>query len=695
MRKFTAIILVFSLIFCLCACGHEEENTERDCGVFVTVQADDIYAVSCGRDDGSDSATPADGGVIPADTVYHFDFAGAAAEGSESAVISYMICIYDKDFNVISEATFEDDFANMAKVSIVVSKDHGIMYEGGKVDCGGKLTAAMNQFNDSLGVYVTEAEISIANNDKAAEKITETLGGYTDSFLAETEANRASYTQNVSGADAQKEIPDFNMKHDVSVAYASDSIVCFRTRDYVYLGTEEKDTITAHNFDINSGTELKLEDAFNDTDALKTHCTEYILIATTEKSDNDTFKEGFTSVIPELLRDGNWYFNKEGLVIIANKGDISDSLHEFTVPYSDIEKYINEDYITKTDKDFTPGAISASFADDSSADSYTLLSGDDYASGDLLIAAEGSIFDIGVYSVKYNSEKNSYGLTRQLFYCSDMREGGAFTVNAELQSEPNVLVQFTTAYGTVVNNLLSLDGDGNISVTDPDGGNSGIDIMPELPFTLDLNGDGNDDEISISGGTVNIESGANGGAFETGLEEISVALLHDADCDGNFELFVGGDMASDDYILYCLEFDGASTTDITFDGEDYIYGDISSFKANTVSVNTPANILGTYSCIKDYKYTDGEFKSVDSESYKIKSETFIVPAVDLTLDDGSIISAGTELKVTGTDFESFVSVKTKDGAGGKLELTTNSGDSGWLINGIPEGEAFQELPYAG
>ncbi len=693
MRKFTAIILVFSLIFCLCACGHKEENTERDCGVFVTVQADDIYAVSCGRDDGSDSATPAEGGAIPKDTVYHFDFAGAAAEGSESAVISYMICIYDKDFNVISEATFEDDFANMAKVSIVVTKDHGIMYEGGKVDCGGKLVASMNQFNDSLGVYVTEAEVSIANNDKAADKISETLGGYTDSFLSETEANRASYTENVSGQSG--EIPDFSMKHDVSVAYAGDNIVCFRTRDYVYLGTEEKEVIAAHNFDINSGSELMLEDVFNDIDALKTHCTEYILIATTEKSDNGTFKEGFTSVIPELVKDGNWYFSKDGLVIIANKGELSDALHEFTVPYSDIEKYINDDFITETDKDFTPGAISASFADDSSADSYTLLSGDDYASGDLLIAAEGCINDIGIYSVKYNSEKNSYGLVRQLFFCSDMREGGAIAVNAELQNEPNVLVQFTTPYGTVVNNLLSLDGDGNISVTDPDGGNSGIDIMPELPFTLDLNGDGNDDEISISGGKVTIESGANGGAFETGLEEISVALLHDADCDGNFELFVGGDMASDDYILYCLKFDGASITDITFDGEDYIYGDISTFKANTVSVNTPANILGTYSYSKDYKYTDGEFKSVDSEAYKIKSETFIVPTVNLTLDDGSTISAGTELKVTGTDFKNFVSVKTKDGAGGKLELTSNSGDGGWLINGIPENEAFQELPYAG
>lgn len=693
MRKFTAIILVFSLIFCLCACGHKDDSTDRDCGVYVTVKADDIYAVSCGREDGSDSATPAEGGAIPADTVYHFDFAGSAAEGSKSTVISYMICIYDKDFNIISEASFEDDFANMAKVSIVVTEDHGIMYEGGKLDCGGKLVVSMNQYNDSLGVYATEVDVSLARNEETAGKINDSLAGYADSFLSETESNRASYTENVSGKSG--EIPDFSMKYDVSVAFANDNIACFKTREYAYLGTEEKETFVAHNFDLSSGKELKLEDVFTDVDSLIPHCTEYVLIATTDNNEDGVFNEGFTSVIPELVKDGNWYLSSEDLVIIANKGDISKDAHEFTVPYSEIEKYIKEDYITESKKDFEPGSISASFADDSSANSYTLLSGDDYADGDILIAADGNIENIGVYSVKYNSDKNSYGLINQLLYCSDMREGGAFTIGAELESTPNILVQYTTPYGSVVNNLLSLDKDGGITVTDPDGGNKGIDIISELPFALDLNGDSSDDEISIDGGKVNIKSGSNSSAFDTGLEEITAALLHDSDCDGNFELFVGGDIASDDYIVYCLKFDGTAIIAVPFEGEDFVYGDISSFEANTVSVNTVANILGTYSYTKDYKYSDGKFKAVDSDSYKIKAEKYIVPVNDITLEDGGSIPAGTELKITGTDFESFVSVKTKDGTSGKLKLSVNDGDSGWLINGSPESEIFKDLPYAG
>ena len=694
MRRLTAVLLVFSLIFCLCACGHKGDgNDERECGVFVTVKADDIYAVSCGTENGSDSATPADGGTIKKGEVYHFDFAGDAAEGSKSAVIPYMICIYDENFNIISEASFEDDFSNMAKVQIVVTKDHNIIYEGGKVDCGGKVSVDLNRFNDSLGVYATEADVSIANNEEASSKINKALDGYIDSFTENTEANRASYTKNTSGVSG--EIPDFSMTHDVSVSRGDSSIICFRTRDYVYLGTEEKDTVIAHNFDTASGKELKLEDVFNDIDALKSFCTENILISTT--AEEGVYKEGFTSVIPELVKDGNWYLSNDGLVIIANKGVVSDKLHEFKIPYSDIEKYLNEEYMPNSKKTVAPGSITASFANEKSADDYVLIGddGDDYSDGDLLIAASGSISNVGVYSVKYNSDNNSYGLISQLFYCSDLREGGAFTVETALEATPNILVQFTTPYGTVTNNLLSLDADGNVSITDPDGGNNGIDIINDLPFELDLNGDSNNDEISISGGSVNIKSGGSSADFDTGLEEITVALLHDSDCDGNFELFVGGDMASDDYIVYCLKYDGKTIKSISFDGEACAYGDVSSFAANKIYLNTVANILGTYSYTKEFEYSDGEFKAVKSSSYKISTDTYIVPNTDLALAEGGTISAGSEIRITGTDFESFVSVEAKDGTSGKLQLSKNNGEGGWLINGAPESEVFQSLPYAG
>lgn len=695
MRKLTALILVFSLVFCLCACGHKDDTPdERDCGVYITVEADDIYTVSCGTESGSESATPAEEDEkISAGETFHFDFAGEAAEGSESAVIPYMICVYDKDFNVISEASFEDDFANMAKIDIVVTKEHDIIYKGGNVDCGGNVVVSMCSYDVASGVTVTDAAVVVNNGSSAGSSIDSALASYTESFKTDAEANRASYTSNVSSMSG--EIPPFKAVHDISVARGNGNVVSFRIRDYAYLGTSELETISGHSFDLNTGNELKLADVFSDVDGIKKQCTEYILISTT--TDDGVYNEGFTDAIPELINDGNWYLSNEGLVIVANKGVISDTLHEFTVPYSDIEQYINEAYLPAESDKMTSGNIIPSFADENSASELNFVGycAEQCAAGDLIISAGGCINDVAVYTVSYNEESNSYGLINQLFYCSDLYDGGAFSVKTALESTPNILVQFSTPYGNVVNNFLSVDESGNISITDPDGGNDGIDILPALPFTIDLNGDGTDDVISIKGGVIDIQSDEVGAEFDTGLEEITSALLHDSDCDGYFELFVSGDLASDDYIIYCLKFDGRSIKAVSFDGDHFIFGDIKGFTANVINVNTVADILGTYSYTKQYEYKDGEFKAVEKDSYKINSEQYIVPNADLTTSEGGTIPAGTELRITGTDFASFVTVETKDGESGTLSLSTTDGDNGWLINDTPESEVFQSLPYAG
>lgn len=51
MRKIAAILLALLLVLGLCACGKKAETVkERDCGVYVTVEADDVYTVSYGTD---------------------------------------------------------------------------------------------------------------------------------------------------------------------------------------------------------------------------------------------------------------------------------------------------------------------------------------------------------------------------------------------------------------------------------------------------------------------------------------------------------------------------------------------------------------------------------------------------------------------------------------------------------------------
>ena len=72
MRRIAAILLALLLVLGLCACGKKTETVKmRDCGVYVTIEADDIYTVSYGTDDGSESTNHADdtpldpGEVVP------------------------------------------------------------------------------------------------------------------------------------------------------------------------------------------------------------------------------------------------------------------------------------------------------------------------------------------------------------------------------------------------------------------------------------------------------------------------------------------------------------------------------------------------------------------------------------------------------------------------------------------------------
>ena len=55
MRRIAAILLALLLVLGLCACGKKTETVKmRDCGVYVTIEADDIYTVSYGTDAGSE-----------------------------------------------------------------------------------------------------------------------------------------------------------------------------------------------------------------------------------------------------------------------------------------------------------------------------------------------------------------------------------------------------------------------------------------------------------------------------------------------------------------------------------------------------------------------------------------------------------------------------------------------------------------
>ena len=144
MRRFLAVLMALSVILTLCACSGSNTEKRRKCGLYVTVEATDVYTVSFGTDSGSESCTPAKGDTFKSGEVVHFDPAGTHAEKKASYVIDYTVCVYDKDMEILAVASFSDDFGNMAKINITVTEDHHIVYSGESVSCGGSVIVDIN-----------------------------------------------------------------------------------------------------------------------------------------------------------------------------------------------------------------------------------------------------------------------------------------------------------------------------------------------------------------------------------------------------------------------------------------------------------------------------------------------------------------------------------------------------------------------
>jgi len=142
MRRAFSLFLAIIMVFTLCSCGKEEtEELERECGVYITVEASDIYAVSCGTENGSETCQHADGTPISIGEVIHFDFAGDGAN-TASCPMNYSIGIMDKALESLAVKPFSDDFGNLARIDITVTADHHIAYSGSSASCGGDVTVS-------------------------------------------------------------------------------------------------------------------------------------------------------------------------------------------------------------------------------------------------------------------------------------------------------------------------------------------------------------------------------------------------------------------------------------------------------------------------------------------------------------------------------------------------------------------------
>lgn len=705
MRKFIAIALAFCCVLSLCACGKKDTGEkERECGVYITMEANDVFTVSCGTDEGSDSFKNADETAIAAGTVIHFDFAGDKADSTERADIEYSICLYDKDLNIIEAKSFVDDFSNNARVDITVTEDHKIINANAAKN-GGDVVIDMTTASGKDGVRYMSPTVFMSERSEAADKINESLRAMETEYTTKTyQDNYGHYTQNIGDGTAQG-LSAFSMSRTIRSERADSSIVSLRIVDRASLGTTSTLKISGSTFNSQTGEEIKLADLGDSSEKIVNAVSEKILVSFNEdpKYQGVFFNEGYSETIKSLVSDGHWYLSADGIVIIANPGEIADAaagFYEFTVSYDELGDVINKDFIPSSDLSGSEGDVSVAFTADSKASDLTLLgsaAATDIKS--LLLSASGNVYDLDVYTINYNESAKTYTLVQQVLACSDMSDGAALAINAELEgTTPTMVVRFKLADGTHEIRLLSLDENGAVKVTNPYA-SAGTVITSRLPYSGDIDGDNKEETINTSTDAqglvvLNVESSGSTAEAATGIKEVSSIRLFDLDGDGAKEIYLDGKDA-DGQAITCAAFYSAAETQplhlALFDSQSYALGTIKDFSDGKLVVDNEMNILGTYKVKNVYTLADKSFSKASGDIVFDNNTTYVTTTKSITLSNGSLLATGTKLRFTSTDGNSVINFVTDGGFTGSIPIVSSG--SGWTISGQPDTSYFTSLPY--
>lgn len=199
--------------------------------------------------------------------------------------------------------------------------------------------------------------------------------------------------------------------------------------------------------------------------------------------------------------------------------------------------------------------------------------------------------------------------------------------------------------------------------------------------------------------------------FDTGMDEGELSYppsfnariwLADLDADACPEIYFCGDMASDDYVLNVWSCKSGTPELIPFEDQLFLEASILSISEGSLQLESTQDVLGSYEAVRAYVLHDGVLVPLGDAWQIVPANTSysrlsLVRDLPVTLDDGteSTFGPGTILQVTGTDGKSFVDVITEDGVTGRIAITQPAGDWQWYINGEPELEYFELVPYAG
>lgn len=233
------------------------------------------------------------------------------------------------------------------------------------------------------------------------------------------------------------------------------------------------------------------------------------------------------------------------------------------------------------------------------------------------------------------------------------------------------------------------------------------------PMRFDLDGDGEDETVLVTVGyntgttTVTVLDGTDVlfDTIDSAIYGIAAHLADTLEDDGQHELYLCGDVASDDYVTYVYRLrEGKLSRAELFGSAENVDG------FGLVTVNVIVDVFGTYGAMCFYRMEDRfEFSRVSScaiirytgdwDDRRLTLQRDGLPA-GMYAGEGRLVPttllAGTELMLIETDQLRYAVLEAEDGTRYRVDIARDlDADWEWRAGGVTESDWFGELFYAG
>lgn len=198
--------------------------------------------------------------------------------------------------------------------------------------------------------YYTEAEVSIAGAESAAERISRELtkrlseGGERGEELFEAASERYRGLDE----DMQAIFMPYTLSRQCEVMRGDGAVLSVLCTDRAYDGTAQgSDSYYGMSFSTQSGAALRLGDVFPDTGSLRALVRDAVL-AQVEQLENAGEFTGVREFVDSALDGEGWYLTGTGLGLKAAAGEIAPAERGeigFEVPYTELEGLILSQYV--------------------------------------------------------------------------------------------------------------------------------------------------------------------------------------------------------------------------------------------------------------------------------------------------------------------------------------------------------------